>query len=71
MAGHKLVGFERLTLRPGEARDVTIHIGAREWSFYSVADRRWVVAGGTRTVFVGASSGDLRLRAEVRVAASR
>ncbi len=69
MAPRQLVGFERLTLSPGEEREVTVHIGERELSYWSVAEHDRSVAPGHRPVYVGSSSRDLRLRAEINVAA--
>jgi beta-glucosidase len=61
MALKILAGFERVDLRPGERRRVTIDIGARELSLWSEDRHRWVQAAGDRPVFVGSSSWDIRL----------
>jgi len=57
-----LAAFERVMLAPGESRRVTLHIGERQLSYYSVARHAWVLAPGARTLFVGASSRDIRLQ---------
>jgi beta-glucosidase len=62
VAPQKLVGFERIELMPGEARMVTVHVEARELSYWSKVENGWVVAPGARAVHVGASSRDIRLR---------
>jgi beta-glucosidase len=62
VAPQKLVGFERIELMPGETRVVTVHVGARELSYWSKVQNGWVVARGSRAVHVGASSRDIRLR---------
>jgi beta-glucosidase len=67
MADRQLAGFERISLGPGQSRSVSIHISARELSYWSVADHRWVIAAGVRTVMVGASSRDVRLKADLTV----
>jgi len=67
MAERQLVGFSRLTLSPGKAGRVTIHVGARELSYWSIVDHDWRVAVGQRTLLVGASSRDIRLKADVTV----
>jgi beta-glucosidase len=69
MAPRQLVGFERITLTPGERRTVTVHVGARQLSYWSAEAAGWVRAAGERTVYVGASSRDLRLQAPVMVGA--
>jgi beta-glucosidase len=69
MAPKQLAGFERLTLKPGESREVTVRVGARALSYWSVERGAWVRAAGERTVSVGASSRDIRLQAPVAIAA--
>jgi beta-glucosidase len=68
MAPQKLVGFDRVTLRPGQSKTVTIHIGARELSYWSTASYGWTVASGKRPIFIGASSRDIKLKTEITVA---
>jgi beta-glucosidase len=67
MAIRQLAGFERVNLPAGASRRVTIHVGPRELSYWSISDHRWVVAEGTRPIFVGASSRDIRLKTEITV----
>jgi len=69
MADRALAGFTRVTLRPGETADVTIHVPGRALSYWSVDQQAWVAAAGSRTVSVGASSRDLRLSTTVTVPA--
>ncbi|NIM50740.1 MAG: prolyl oligopeptidase family serine peptidase [Gemmatimonadales bacterium] len=68
MAPKRLVGFERITLEPGEQREVAVHIGARQLSYWSVEAAAWVRATGQRTVSVGASSRDIRLQVPIEIA---
>jgi beta-glucosidase len=67
MAPKQLVGFERVTLQPGEQRQVTVHVGERQLSYWSVETNGWVRAGGRRSVSVGSSSRDTPLEAVVDV----
>jgi beta-glucosidase len=67
LAPKRLVGFERIRLEPGEQQEVTIHVGARALSYWSVEDEAWQRATGERTVWVGASSRDVRLETPVEV----
>jgi beta-glucosidase len=69
MPPKQLVGFERLTLAPGERREVTVHVGARQLSYWSVERGAWVRAAGERTIYVGASSRDIRLQGPIAIAA--
>ncbi|MFF7985659.1 beta-glucosidase [Streptomyces sp. NPDC007901] len=62
-----LGGYRRLVLRAGERRRVTVRVAARTLSSWDAGRHRWVLGTGRRTVWVGASSGDLRLRAGARV----
>jgi beta-glucosidase len=57
-----LAAFDRVTLQPGETRDVTLHVPPRSLEYWSVAENRWV-RSSPRRVRVGASSRDLRLTA--------
>ncbi|MFQ6672403.1 MAG: fibronectin type III-like domain-contianing protein [Candidatus Tectimicrobiota bacterium] len=68
MAPKQLVGFERMTLEPGEQREVAVHIDARQLSYWSVEAAAWVRGTGERTVSVGASSRDIRLQVPIEIA---
>ncbi|MER5378688.1 fibronectin type III-like domain-contianing protein [Streptomyces sp. NPDC002688] len=63
-----LGGYERLALRAGERRRVTVRVASRTLSSWDAGKHAWVLGTGRRTLWVGASSGDLRLStaAEVR-----
>jgi beta-glucosidase len=67
MAERQLAGFASVPLKPGGDQRVVIHLSPRELSYWSTADHRWVVAPGPRAIMVGASSRDIRLRADVTV----
>lgn len=62
-----LAGFERVTLKAGESRKVTVHVPSRSLEYWSTAEKKWKKATGERTVHVGASSRDLRLNVDVSV----
>lgn len=57
-----LAGFERVSLKAGETKPVTIHIAPRQLQYWSTAERKWVSAAATRTLWVGSSSDDLPLK---------
>lgn len=61
LAEKALAGFERIELAPGESKQVTVHIGVRQLSYWSVEAHDWVVVGGYRPIYVGSSSRDIRL----------
>lgn len=50
-----LKGFERVTLRPGESRQIRFPLGFRQLSFVN-AKGEWVVEPAQYTIFVGGSS---------------
>lgn len=66
-AVRKLVQFQRVTLQPGHAADLTLHVNSHSLSSWSTAAQQWVVGTGLRTVWVGSSSRDLPLQATINV----
>jgi beta-glucosidase len=60
-AAKSLRGFRRIALSPGESRTVEITLAPRSFEYWSTAEHAWVTNPGHRTVWVGASSTDLRL----------
>ncbi len=65
-APQTLAAFDRLTLAAGEEETVTLKVAARALQYWSTDAGKWVTPAGARTLQVGASSRDLRLKAEVR-----
>jgi beta-glucosidase len=64
-APKSLAGFVRMDLAPGQSRQVAIHIGARALSYWSTARQEWLMAEGSREVYLGSSSRDIRLRGAI------
>lgn len=62
-----LAGYRRLALRAGERRRVTVDVTARTLSSWDPARHTWVLGTGRRTVWVGTSSRELRLRTNMEV----
>ncbi len=62
----QLAGFTRVWLEPGEAREVRFRLGSERLAVLDAALRP-VVEPGTFTVYVGASSRDIRLRGSLEV----
>lgn len=65
MAPKALAAFARVALQPGESKTVTVRIEPRSFEYWDVDGDRWLKAGGTRAVQVGASSADIRLNGRV------
>jgi beta-glucosidase len=63
----ELKAFAKVELAPGEARELTFDLTARDLAYWHPVLRRWVVEGGEFVVSVGASSRDLRGSATVVV----
>ncbi|WP_448059739.1 aryl-beta-d-glycosidase [Cellulomonas hominis] len=63
----ELKSFAKVHLAPGESRTLSFTLSARDLSYWHPGLRRWVVGGGRYVVEVGASSRDVRVRADVAV----
>src|SRR5262245_50713448 len=64
----RLLGFERVELRPGESRQVKLTVDPRLLARFDAKAGRWSIAGGTYRVALGKSAGDLELKAETPLA---
>lgn len=62
-----LKGFEKVFLKVGETKEVTVRLDKRSFAFYDVERKDWVVETGEFEILVGASSRDIRLSAKVFV----
>lgn len=63
----ELVAFRKLELAAGTSRRVELRLDRRAFCFYDPEAGDWVAEAGTFEVRVGASSRDLRLRADYRL----
>jgi beta-glucosidase len=64
-AVHALADFARVTVRPDTTQRVHLHIVPERLRYWSNADAAWHGVAGARTIYVGASSRDLRLSQRV------
>lgn len=62
----ELKGFERVSLAPGESKDVSFRIGPEHLRMLG-ADMKWIVEPGAFRIMIGSSSKDIRLRGELIV----
>jgi beta-glucosidase len=60
-AERALAAFERVHLGAGESRRVWLHVMPRALQYWSVQQRSWQRATGSRNVYLGASERDIRL----------
>ncbi len=63
----RLIGFQRMTLTPGQTRHVQLTADPRLLSHYDIAKRGWQLAGGTYQVSLGQSAADAGLTANAEV----
>jgi hypothetical protein len=52
-AVRSLAQFDRISLNPGQSRTVTLHVPARELSYWSDKNQQWVLDASGRTLWVG------------------
>ena len=65
----QLRGFERVLLQPGESRTVTFSLTRRDLSIWDVVRQQWHLQQGEYSLYVGASSRDLRLPGVISIRA--
>ena len=61
----QLKGFVKTELEPGETKTVSFHLTDRSFAYYDVSTKDWQVEAGTHQILIGASSQDIRLKADV------
>ena len=67
----RLLGFERVTLEPGESRRVGISADARLLARFEAATGHWHVASGTHRIAVGRNAEEMVLTGGVELASRR
>lgn len=67
----ELKGFEKVYLKPGESKKVTIELDLRSLAYYNSDTDTWDVARGLYRILVGSSSQDIRLQTALVNAARR
>jgi beta-glucosidase len=63
----ELKGFERVALKAGETKHVSVELDGRAFAFYDVAGKDWKVDGGEFGILVGDNSADTPLSSKVQV----
>lgn len=61
-----LAGYARVPMPAHSSRRLTIHVNPRRLQYWSTT-QGWTTATGTRTVYLGASSRDLRAQANINI----
>jgi beta-glucosidase len=62
--------FGKLSLQPGEEKEISFELGKRAFAYWNVNLKDWHVESGAYQVLAGSSSRDIRLSAEVAVQSS-
>ena len=63
----ELKGFERVMLRAGETKHVSVELDGRAFAFYDVSGKDWKVDAGELGILVGDSSAETPLQGKVQV----
>ncbi len=63
----RLVGWLKISLQSGEAKDVTVNIPEKRLAIWDEHKERWSAAKGSYPILVGPSSEELPLRREIEV----
>jgi beta-glucosidase len=67
----ELKGFAKIELQPGEEKKVSIDLGKRTFAFYNPEIKDWQIESGAFEILIGASSRDIRLKANVEVTSAQ
>ncbi|MDG2532132.1 glycoside hydrolase family 3 C-terminal domain-containing protein [Sphingomonas sp. HITSZ_GF] len=67
----QLAGFSKVALAPGETRTVEIALDPRAFGYWDTATHHWVARAGAYQLLVGSASDDIRLKADIRVTATK
>ena len=63
----QLAGFSRVRLEPGQTKTVQIPLKASQLAYWDTGRKAFVVEREPVQLMIGASSADIRLRAEIAV----
>jgi beta-glucosidase len=63
----ELKAFAKVTLEPGETKNVELPLAARSFQFYDAEAHTWKAEPGTFEISVGSSSRDLRLNGKTEI----
>ncbi len=63
----ELKGFEKVSLQPGETKEILMYLTERDFSVFDVAKNDFVCVAGEYGICVGASADDIRLREKISV----
>ncbi|WP_227006164.1 glycoside hydrolase family 3 C-terminal domain-containing protein [Rufibacter latericius] len=61
----ELKAFQKVFLKPGEAKTLTLTLAKDAFQFYDEGKKQWVLESGKFQILAGSSSKDIRVRGEV------
>ena len=65
-AEKELKAFQKIFLKPGEGRSVTLKLDADAFKYYDEQHKQWATEKGTYDLLIGSSSRDLRLKTTLK-----
>ena len=65
----ELKGFEKVFLRPGETKTVSIRLGREAFQYFSERKSDWIFEPGAFEIWIGSSSKDIRLKKSIKLRA--
>ncbi|MEX1376064.1 MAG: glycoside hydrolase family 3 C-terminal domain-containing protein [Eubacteriales bacterium] len=68
-AEKELRAFEKVFLKSGEKKEISIELDKRAFAYYNVNINDWHVDSGIYSILVGSSSQDIRLQEELEISA--
>lgn len=63
----ELKGFEKIELKPGEEKSITIVLSKKDFEYYNVETKKWEIESGKYKILVGKSSKDIVLEQEIEI----
>lgn len=63
----ELKGFQKVFLKPGEQKNITVLLNEDAFQYYNDAQNKWVTDGGSYNILVGASSRDVKLNGKIKM----
>ena len=64
----ELKGFQKIALKAGETKTVTIPLGQRSFAYYDPEKKGWLAEAGDFQILIGSSSRDIRLKDTFKLA---
>ena len=61
----ELKAFEKMFVKSGETEHITLTVDIKDFGYYNVLLKAWVTEPGKYTIYIGASSQDIRLEKEI------